>query len=136
MTTLWNVTAPDYVAPSTTVPNWIWTIIGWGRNDQDNVDVVVLRLDYVMRDANGNFVRVLNYRPGWQSGACTQYIPIMMYLNEGTAGGAGNSFSGGYDYFMTETGVNNLWKNYIYKFLNGLKYSETGMVYIPLVGTP
>lgn len=140
MATAWQVKAPDYVAPTSVTPAWVWSIAGWGPNVQDGVDVVVLRLDYVKRTENLMFERVNNFRPGWQSGACTMYMPIMMYLNEGILGSAGGSFAGGYDYFMNPanfspsaiTAVNTLWKNYIYKFLYGLTVCSGNAVYLAL----
>lgn len=129
----WNVSAPNYVPPTTTTPAWVWSIVGWGRNNQDGTDVVVLRLDYVIRDATGNFVFVNNFRPGWMSGGCTRYIPVFMQLNEGVIGGAGGSFTGGYDYFMTPSpSCNTLWKGWIYKYLYGMRAAGNMVVYLPL----
>lgn len=136
---LWNITSPDYVPPSTTVPNWVWSIAGWGRNNIQNSDVIVLRLDYVLVSSDGkSYTRVNNFRPGWSSGACTKYIPIFFFLFEGSAISYLSTWSGSYDYNLPVDGsaANYLWKNYIYKFLYGIRYSEGGMrAYIPLQGT-
>lgn len=125
----WNVTPPDYVYPTTSTPSWVWSIVGWGRNVHGNVDSFVLRLDYVKLTASGDFERVNNFRPGWSSGGCTQYIPVFLNLTIGTYNigswvpGINNA-----NYFT----VNNMWKNYIYRFLKGMISSANSTVYLPL----
>jgi len=131
---LWNVSAPTYVPPSVTTPNWVWSIVGWAFNPLSNCNEVVIRLDYVKLDASGNFVRVNNFRPGWSSGSPNRYIPLFMMLHEGTTGNAGGSFVAGYDYWASQ-GANIFWRNYVYKFLYGMKNSANMVVYFPLVGT-
>lgn len=127
----WNVTAPDYVAPTLTTPAWVWSIAGWGRNNQNGTDSVILRLDYVKLNAAGGFERVLNFRPGWSSGGCTQYIPIFMNFDESAV--APGTWVGGYDYFMTAgVSCNTIWKNYIYKFLKGMMSCDSMTIYIPV----
>lgn len=134
MSTAWTITdnkVPDYVPPSISTPAWVWSIVGWGYDQRNAVNVVSIRLDYVRLDASGNFIRVNNFRPGWSSGDCTQYIPIFMLLNEGDVGGAGGTFVAGYDYWASQ-GANVFWKNYIYKFLYGMRSLASLTVYYPL----
>lgn len=128
---LWNVAAPDYVPPSITTPAWVWSIVGWGYNNVNQVNGVIIRLDYVKLDTAGNFVRVNNFRPGWSGGEPTRYVPMFMNLNEGTAGSGGGAFVAGYDYWASQ-GANVFWKNYIYKFLYGMRSVGNMVAYFPL----
>lgn len=128
---LWNVSAPDYVPPSATTPAWVWSIVGWGYNNVSECNEVVIRLDYVKLDASGNFVRVNNFRPGWSGGNPTRYVPMFMMLHEGVTGSGGGSFVAGYDYWASQ-GANIFWKNYVYKFLYGMRSVGSLVSYFPL----
>ena len=125
----WTMTPPDYVFPTTSTPCWVWSFAGWGRNTHANIASVVLRLDYVKLTASGDFERVNNFRPGWSSGNCTKYIPIFLNLTV-SDNDIGNWVPGinhaSYD------AVNDLWKNYIYRFLKGMMNAAPSTVYLPL----
>ena len=126
----WNVTAPDYNVPTTTTPAWVWSIVGRGYDQANLCDALIVRLDYVKLDASGGFVRVLNFRPGWSSGACTAYIPVFMQFSE-SLGAEGTSHVAKYDHWASQ-GANAFWKNYIYKFLKGMMSAAPNTVYLPL----
>ena len=129
---IWNsIVAPDYVPPSTSSASWVWSIVGWGWNVLNNCNAVIIRLDYVKLDANGNFVRQNNFRPGYLSGNPTCYRPIFLSLNEGTLGDGGGSHMPGYDYWASQ-GANVFWKNYIYKYLYGMRNIASMVAYFPL----
>ena len=140
--TAWTASnAPDYVPPNVGAPAWVWSVVGWGRNAQDGVDSIVLRLDYVQLDNKGMFQRVLNFRPGWSTGPCTIYMPLFLSLNEGDVGSQGSSRVGGYDYLRTHLSNGNvstydlhntIWKSWIYKFLYGMRAVSPETIYIPL----
>lgn len=125
----WNVTPPDYVFPTTTTPHWVWSIVGWGKNTHANIYCYVLRLDYVKLTASGDFERVNNFRPGWSSGGCTKYIPIFLNLTV-SDNNIGNWVPG--INHANYGAVNDMWKNYIYRFLNGMKSAASMTVYLPL----
>lgn len=126
----WNIAAPDYVPPTKTTPSWVWSIVGRAYDSSNLINVLIIRLDYVMLDNNGGFVRVNNFRPGWSSGNPTCYRPIFMQLGE-TQGSAGSSHVAQYDYWASQ-GANLFWKNYIYKFLYGIRAAASLVAYIPL----
>ena len=128
---LWDIRAPDYVPPTVDTPAWVWSIVGWGYSSISQCNEIVIRLDYVKLDASGNFVRVNNFRPGWSGGAPTRYIPMFMRLFEGEAGSGGGAFVAGYDYWAKQ-GANAIWKNYIYKFLYGMRSVGNMVSYFPL----
>lgn len=128
---LWDIGAPDYVPPTVDTPAWVWSIVGWGYSSISQCNEIVIRLDYVKLDASGNFVRVNNFRPGWSGGAPTRYIPMFMRLFEGEAGSGGGAFVAGYDYWAKQ-GANAIWKNYIYKFLYGMRSVGNMVSYFPL----
>ena len=128
---LWDIGAPDYVPPTVNTPAWVWSIVGWGYSSISQCNEIVIRLDYVKLDASGNFIRVNNFRPGWSGGAPTRYIPMFMRLFEGEAGSGGGAFVAGYDYWAKQ-GANAIWKNYIYKFLYGMRSVGNMVSYFPL----